>query len=452
MLRKKKSPKDRALASFDDFYGSVFGPKWKSIRLGLLCDNKYIAMVNNFGDTQETIKRLTDEGAMNIKDIVEVTKRRLTELKQASDKDGAQPVGSQSVGAKIENIMQAKRSEEASKIFPEEFQFDKSEHDPETANRIVDSAYGTAALYEFIPATKLKGMEDWVFESDHYKYYKAEDSEFPIEIETENEITIPEHLHLYTYEMGNISTFPRARRSITGVSTHFHMDGASILPALFLDIQPGNRVLDACAAPGGKSMLMLQTMYPNILVANDLSQSRVKRIKNLFGEFLIDFERDWLNKRCFVTESDARALDDYDQYDKVLVDVPCTTDRHSIHDDDNNLFKPSRVKERLKLPEIQADILANCIRMARPGGGHIMYSTCSLSPVQNDGVVHMALSKCFNEHGITARVKDLSLAIRPFTEIFRFHNPKLLKYGQLVLPYLPANFGPMYFCKIERIK
>lgn len=404
MLRKKQAPKDRALASFDDFYGSVFGPKWKSIRLGLLCDNKYIAMVNNFGDTQETIKRLEGEGAMNLKDVLEVTKRRISELKETEQVPGLKPEGSQSVGAKIENLLHTKRSEEESRIFPGGFETNR-EYDPETANRIVDSSYGTAGLYEFIPATKLKGMEDWVFESDHYKYYKAEDSEFPIDIETEGELTIPEHLHLYTFEMGNISMFPRAKRCVTGVSSHFHMDGGSILPALFLDVQPGNRVLDACAAPGGKSMLMLQTMYPNVLVSNDMSQSRVKRIKGLFGEFLIDFERDWLNKRCFVTECDARALDDYGQYDKVLVDVPCTTDRHSIHQDENNLFKPSRVKERLKLPEVQADILANCIRMARPGGGQIVYSTCSLSPVQNDGVVHMALSKCFNEHGITAKVK-----------------------------------------------
>lgn len=404
MLRKKQAPKDRALASFDDFYGSVFGPKWKSIRLGLLCDNKYIAMVNNFGDTQDTIKRLEGEGAMNLKDVLEVTKRRISELKETEQVPGLKPEGSQSVGAKIENLLHTKRSEEESRIFPGGFETNR-EYDPETANRIVDSSYGTAGLYEYIPATKLKGMEDWVFESDHYKYYKAEDSEFPIDIETEGELTIPEHLHLYTFEMGNISMFPRAKRCVTGVSSHFHMDGGSILPALFLDVQPGNRVLDACAAPGGKSMLMLQTMYPNVLVSNDMSQSRVKRIKGLFGEFLIDFERDWLNKRCFVTECDARALDDYGQYDKVLVDVPCTTDRHSIHQDENNLFKPSRVKERLKLPEVQADILANCIRMARPGGGQIVYSTCSLSPVQNDGVVHMALSKCFNEHGITAKVK-----------------------------------------------
>lgn len=404
MIRKKQTPKDRCLANFDDFYGSVYGPKWKSIRLGLLCDNKYIAMVNNFGDTQDTVNRLTDDGAMNIKDIVEVTKRRISELKQSAEPDGRKAEGTQSVGAKIENLLHSKRNEEVSKIFPEEFELDK-EYDAETSNRIVDSAYGTAGLYEYIPATKLKGMEDWVFESDHYKYYKAEDSEFPIEIETEGDITIPEHLHLFTYEMGNISMFPRAKKSVTGVSSHFHMDGGSILPALFLNLQPGNRVLDACAAPGGKSLLMLQTMYPNVLVSNDLSQSRVKRIKSMFSEFLIDFEQDWLNKRCFVTESDARALDDYGQYDKVLVDVPCTTDRHSVHQDENNLFKPSRVKERLKLPETQADILANCIRLARPGGGQIVYSTCSLSPVQNDGVVHMALSKCFNEHGITAKVK-----------------------------------------------
>lgn len=405
MLRKKQAPKDRALTNFDDFYGSVFGPKWKSIRLGLLCDNKYVAMVNNFGDTQETINRLTGEGAMNIKDVLEVTRRRISELKEDGKAAGLKQEGTQTVGARIENLLQAKRSEETSRIFPTEFEADREEYDPETANRIVDSSYGTASLYEYIPATKLKGMEDWVFESDHYKYYKAEDSEFPIEIETEMDVTIPEHLHLYTFEMGNISMFPRAKKSVTGVSSHFHMDGASILPAIFLDIQPGNRVLDACAAPGGKSMMMLQTMYPNVLVSNDLSPSRVKRIKSLFGEFLIDFDQDWLNKRCFVTETDARALDEYGQYDKVLVDVPCTTDRHSLQQDENNLFKPSRVKERLKLPEIQADILANCIRLAKPGGGQIMYSTCSLSPIQNDGVVHMALSKCFNEHGVTCKVK-----------------------------------------------
>lgn len=42
---------------------------------------------------------------------------------------------------------------------------------------------------------------------------------------------------------------------------------------------------------------------------------------------------------------------------QILVDVPCTNDRHSLENNENNMFKPTRAKERLQLPEIQADIL-----------------------------------------------------------------------------------------------
>jgi len=47
----------------------------------------------------------------------------------------------------------------------------------------------------------------------------------------------------------------------------------------------------------------------------------------------------------------------YSIYYQILVDVPCTNDRHSLENNENNMFKPTRAKERLKLPEMQADIL-----------------------------------------------------------------------------------------------
>jgi 16S rRNA C967 or C1407 C5-methylase (RsmB/RsmF family) len=146
---------------------------------------------------------------------------------------------------------------------------------------------------------------------------------------------------------------------------------------------------------------------------------------------------------------DARITSEYASYDKVLVDVPCTTDRHALNENDNNIFKPTRIKERLRMPELQSQILSNCIRLLKPGGD-LVYSTCSLSPIQNDGVIHMALSSVFKEHGVTVTIKDLSLVMRPFMSVFKFEHPKGLKYGQMVLPYLPANFGPMYFCKMTR--
>lgn len=131
------------------------------------------------------------------------------------------------------------------------------------------------------------------------------------------------------------------------------------------------------------------------------------------------------------------------------------------------------MRERLQLPELQAAILLQCLQLLKPGGS-LVYSTCSLSPIQNDGVVNMALSKAFTDYHITTTIKfvyiyfrsiqifyiiltkqnfiyrDLTNVLRPFKKLFHFEDPKQLKFGQLVVPQLPANFGPMYFCKIQR--
>lgn len=71
---------------------------------------------------------------------------------------------------------------------------------------------------------------------------------------------------------------------------------------------------------------------------------------------------------------------------------------------ENSIFRGDRVRERLQLPELQAAILVQCLQLLKPGGS-LVYSTCSLSPVQNDGVVNMALSKAFTDYHITATIK-----------------------------------------------
>lgn len=183
--------------------------------------------------------------------------------------------------------------------------------------RIIDSTIAdVAGLHEFIPATKIKGMEDFMFESEHYRYYKTT-ADFPLTIEKDTSFIFPENLQFYTYEKGNVSTFIRPKRTITNVYSHFLMDGASILPPLMLNVQPGEKVFDACAAPGGKSLIILQSMYPDFVVCNDVQESRVQRIYDLFREYFIDFDENWLKKRCFIRESDACTLSEYGMYDKV---------------------------------------------------------------------------------------------------------------------------------------
>jgi len=86
-------------------------------------------------------------------------------------------------------------------------------------------------------------------------------------------------------------------------------------------------------------------------------------------------------------------------------------------------------------------------------GGSVVYSTCTLSPSQNDGVVYDALKNVWSETGMEFYVEDLSKAIEPFRTILKFGHTRFGTqpyYGQLVLPCVENNFGPMYFAKLTR--
>ncbi|XP_026476433.1 5-methylcytosine rRNA methyltransferase NSUN4-like [Ctenocephalides felis] len=488
MKDKKIFPKHRALEHFDDFYKSVFGDKWPSIRVALLSPQKYVALVNNFGDTEKTCEKLENLGGINLRTLYNIQKEKFLMKKQKKQRD-KQLDKIYKMDQSLENFLMKQRQDEVSSVYgtnaneissiPESINNTKEpttdissasntedsistndegsslslharlKHAKYDERRLINPEVGLAALHEFIPATKLKGIEDWVFESEHYQYYQNP-SEFPIKVEAEAPFTIPETFNVYSYERGNISDFPSPKRGSTGVFSHYLMNGGSILPVLALDLQAGDRVLDACAAPGGKSLLMLQTLLPGLVISNDIQESRINRLKSVFDQYLYDYGTKWKGL-SYITKQDARALMEYDSYDKVLVDVPCTTDRHSVNNDDNNIFKPTRIKERLRIPELQSQILSNCLRLVKPGGT-VVYSTCSLSPVQNDGVVHLALRQAFENHNIEACIRNISSAMVPFDHIFQFGYNMGLRYGQMVIPFLPSNFGPLYFSKIIRLK
>src|SRR5262249_7721243 len=154
--------------------------------------------------------------------------------------------------------------------------------------------------------------------------------------------------------------------------------GAQLVPRL-LDLRPGVRVLDACAAPGGKTGHILEAAPgPLELVAVDIDAGRVERIRE---------NLDRLRRSAQVLVGDLRDPDSFwdgKPFDRILVDAPCSsTGVIRRHPDIKLLRRPSDVGA---FATMQLAILRAALTMLAPGG-RLLYSTCSVLPEENDQVV-----------------------------------------------------------------
>uniref|UniRef100_A0A5F7ZZQ1 Fatty-acid amide hydrolase 1 n=1 Tax=Macaca mulatta TaxID=9544 RepID=A0A5F7ZZQ1_MACMU len=124
------------------------------------------------------------------------------------------------------------------------------------------------------------------------------------------------NLRCFTFARGDVSRFPPARPGSLGVMDYYLMDAASLLPVLALGLQPGDIVLDLCAAPGGKTLALLQTGCCRNLAANDLSTSRIARLQKILHSYVPQEIRD--GNRVRVTSWDGRKWGELegDTYDR----------------------------------------------------------------------------------------------------------------------------------------
>ena len=464
-LKQVALPKDLAMQHFDNFYSKVYGENWPSIRVGLLTPNKYSAIVNNFCEPEETLKQFEDLKCIDLGRYYrrhnKKSKRYQMRMKILSEKKakkiahmaaafGVDPstinpddvVVSDVSDSELKDRGLSSGSGSEAEDFVEMFH---TEIEKETA-AFQNQASTTLSLNDFVPPSEFKFHEDTSKDEGDTKYYSFYQAEIdvPVEFLQQDVIEFPEMLKAYTFSRRTIQNFPQPRMNTgTNVFNYYCMDGASLLVPLVLGVKAKDTVADFCAAPGGKSLALAQTLLPSNILCNELSEARMSRLQNVFKTFIP--KMNMTNEMIDMRLGDAKSITG--MFDKILLDVPCTNDRKSSMSDENNMFKSSRVKERIGLPQLQCDLLFNAFKCLKPGGS-LVYSTCSLSPIQNDGVVHMTLSKLRQETDIRVYVVDLKEAMRPLRGLYRFH--RHMKYGQQVLPFLPSNFGPMYFCKFTR--
>ncbi|KAK3869141.1 hypothetical protein Pcinc_025535 [Petrolisthes cinctipes] len=475
----KNQPKvtniERAQEYFDISYPPIYGSRWKSIRLALLSKPKYISLINNFANYEATIESFEKLGATDIRHIYNYKVERMNEYKHLKNtevltKDGRESSTTEEAQAIRPSLIElddeeiaARQKVEPMGLYPEEYRQrvlsrggDVGSLDIDFSHRVVSPSEvglgGDSIMVDHVPSTRLKGLENWLEETDVFLQGSVGDDQIGLKVEKQLEpIHLPSSLKIYSFSKGDITDFPSPKmdRDLK-VLDHCCLDGGSVLPVLALGIEAGDKVLDTCAAPGGKSLIALQTFLPFVMVSNDVTEGRMKRLRRMLDQYIPQGLSN-LQKLSILTEYNRCKILERDAYDKVLVDVPCLTDRHSLQESDNSLFKPVRTKERLSLPELQSSLLVSALHAVRPGGC-VVYSTCTLSPLQNDGAVHLALSKIWQETTIDCAIVDMSYAITPLKTVYRFGTNLGLRYGQVVLPSLLSNFGPTYFAKIKRIK
>lgn len=163
-------------------------------------------------------------------------------------------------------------------------------------------------------------------------------------------------------------------------------DEAPQLSAALLQLAPGQRLLDACCAPGGKTGHCLET-EPQLaeLLALDIDAGRLQRVRE---------NLDRLHLQATLQSADAAAVDswwDKLPFDRILLDAPCSATGVIRRNPDIKLHRQAADIEQLH--KLQLQILEALWQTLMPGG-LLLYATCSVLPAENEQVVAEFLSSC----------------------------------------------------------
>ncbi|KAF2493288.1 S-adenosyl-L-methionine-dependent methyltransferase [Lophium mytilinum] len=239
------------------------------------------------------------------------------------------------------------------------------------------------------------------------------------------------------------ASFQKFLVSETQVGNISRQEVVSMIPPLLMDIKPGMTVLDLCAAPGSKSAQLAEMVHggeearvrkvlhklaqeqgremspdgreieadmslaeseddyqddgrsTGLLIANDVDNRRahmlVHQVKRLNSPNLIVTNHDATMFPSIEIESEPGKPKRYLKFDRILADVPCSGDGTARKNP--GIWKDWTAGNGLGLHALQGRILVRALQMLKKGG-RVVYSTCSLNPMENEAVVASAIERC----------------------------------------------------------
>ena len=156
-----------------------------------------------------------------------------------------------------------------------------------------------------------------------------------------------------------------------------------MIPALVLGARAGEDVCDMCAAPGGKTTQIAALSDGAYVTACEMHAPRAEKLEHNLNKLGAT--------NVTVMRCDARRLDEFFSFDRILVDAPCSGSGTLLADDPKveRRFTPKLIEKSAKA---QRALLSKGLSLLKPGGT-LVYSTCSVLKRENEEAVEWALSK-----------------------------------------------------------
>lgn len=215
---------------------------------------------------------------------------------------------------------------------------------------------------------------------------------------------------------------------------------SSMLPPLFLELNEGEKILDMCAAPGGKTTEMAAIIHNRgRIIANEINNIRRERLK---------YNVEKQHASCVeIIGEDGTELGDIfnEKFDKVLLDAPCSGEG-TINMDKKESYNGWSEAIVCKNSKLQKKLLQSGINALKKGGT-LIYSTCTISPEENEEVINNVLNKNLN-----VKIMELNLCLK--NSINGIVNYKEKKYNENLkkaLRILPSgDMEGFFLCKMKK--
>ena len=237
---------------------------------------------------------------------------------------------------------------------------------------------------------------------------------------------------------------------VPGAEKSYFLDSASVLAALCLPLDGAEDILDLCAAPGGKTLVLASRMSQNAkLSSNERSPERKHRLATVVQTCLPPQISERVKTSC--SDGATWCTRQTECFERILLDAPCSSERHVIADPKYlNSWSPSRIKT---VTTEQWALLSSAYRLLSLEG-ILLYSTCALCPEENDGMIERLFKK-FNKDGEAFCILEPELhlsEISAFVPSLNLPGFEKTQYVYMIMPDTQNGAGPIYFSIIKKMK